>query len=100
MLDIELHENGGLRLLCGRLTTSDDATGTKNVLDSLAVAYALRLVRCAVLTSTQTGYRGSWAFEIAGNGLRGARAPHDDFLGVVPNAYDVDDYRQTTIAHG
>lgn len=77
MLDLEIRQDGGLRLLVGRLTAvwgtraRDDPTLDYVVLDAVAVAYSLRLVRWAAELSSLTGYRGSWALGIHGTGMRG-----------------------------
>ena len=96
-LDVELREDGGVRVFVGRLT--DDHNGNKLILDGLAIAYVTRLLEWTRSVSYMTGYRGRWLLGIAGTRLRGGRsgtsASSFDDPGPV---YDVDAYRQITTA--
>lgn len=76
MLDLEVREDGGLRLLAGRLTA--EWRGRRRepekyyvVLDAIAVGYSLRMVHWARVLADETGYRGAWAFGVHGTGMRG-----------------------------
>lgn len=96
-LDIELREDGGLRVFVGRLT--DERNGIPLILDGLAIAYATRVVEWARSVGFVTGYYGRWLIGVAGSGLRGKRSItyEERFLEEGPT-YDTDDYRQTTTA--
>ncbi len=105
MLDLEVREDGGLRLLVGRLTakwgtnrrTDEEVTC---VLDHHAVAYSLLMVQWAVGIVTATGYRGEWALGVHGTGMRGHKSSvfAQDWSGYGGSAYDAEDYRETTTA--
>jgi hypothetical protein len=101
LVDIEVHENGGVRLLCGRLTLRRSESSLPEVFDALFVAYALRLTHLAAEISGMTEYRGSWAFGVHGSGLRGApSAQLASELGARLSQYDVDTYREVATASG
>ncbi len=98
MIDIEIRDGGGVRILSGRLT-DHMRTDESMIFDGLAVAHALRLVHISKGVSVTTGYTGSWALGIAGNGLKGLRAyasPSGFESNGIP--FDRDEYRQTTTA--
>jgi hypothetical protein len=90
--DIELREDGGVRVFVGRLT---DSRSEFLVMDGLAVAYTTRLVEWARLVAESTGYRGRWLIGVAASGLRGRRsyAAEQLFREEGPT-YNVDDYRE------
>lgn len=96
-LDVELREDGGVRVFVGKLT--EKRKGDKLILDGLAVAYSARLVEWARSVSYMTGYRGRWLLGIAGNHLSGGQsaASLTTFRDSWP-IYDADDYRQVTTA--
>ncbi len=96
-LDVELREDGGVRVFVGRLT--DEHNGSKQIRDGLAIAYAARLVEWARSVSHITGYRGRWLLGIAGNQLWGGRSATSGtrFMDSWP-VYDADEYRQATTA--
>ncbi|ACV78460.1 hypothetical protein Namu_2082 [Nakamurella multipartita DSM 44233] len=103
-VDIEVHEDGGIRAMVGRMTEeyagrNSRSTPESVIFDGLAVAYAVRLVHWARMLSVLTGYHSGWLFGIAATGLEGRRSlvwaqrfpprgPH----------YDQDSYRRTTTA--
>lgn len=104
IVDIEVHEDGGIRVLVGRMTEefaggNSRSTPESVILDGLAVSYTVRLVHWARMLSTLMGYHSGWLFGIAASGLDGRRSlvwaqrfpprgPH----------YDRDSYRKTTTA--
>jgi hypothetical protein len=99
ILDIEFREDGGIRLLMGRMT---DQWKTEHIVaDGLAVGYALRLARWAASVGERVGYRGAWVLGLHANGLRGlpssvmnehAFGRHSSTL------YDAETYREVTAA--
>lgn len=102
MLDVELREDGGLRLLLGRLTAvwGQRSQGQADVVfDALAVAYALRLALWAAAIGDAIGYRGSWLLGVHGTDLRGAGSfHHRQSLGGWTHPFDAEDYREVTTA--
>jgi hypothetical protein len=67
LLDLEIRDDGGLRLFCGG--ASDDVSETDHrVLPGLIATLTQRVLRGAVAVSDKTGYQGAWAFGLA---LRG-----------------------------
>lgn len=104
MLDLEFREDGGLRLLAGRLTAlwrgGHNVEQPFVILDAIAVGYALRLVRWSVAVAERSGYRGSWVLGVHGSGMRGLRSNvhHDSFRGFTGHPFDAEDYREATTA--
>lgn len=96
-LDVELREDGGLRVFVGRMT--DEHRGDKLINDGLALAYVTRLVEWARSVSFITGYRGRWMLGVAGSRLWGGRSATSarNFMASWP-VYDADEFRQTTTA--
>jgi hypothetical protein len=99
MLDIEFREDGGLRVLVGRMTDVRESGQVEIICDGLAVSYALRLAGWAAAFGEQVGYRGAWVLGIYGDRLRG-RQSHVYAEGAWGDSqtYDADDYRSVTTA--
>lgn len=70
ILDVELMESGGIRILVGR-GTAQARTEAKVILDGLAVAYAQRLTFWTNSLSEIYGYRSLWTLGLRINGLKG-----------------------------
>jgi hypothetical protein len=103
LLDIELREDGGIRVLMGRMTPEWPRGGqtSRVIADGLAVAYALRVARWAEALGHKCGYSGSWVFGMAATGLRGLQSSaygSGAFNYRQGPAYDVDSYRESTTA--
>lgn len=108
MLDVEFRQDGGVRLLAGRLTSivgtraHDDPTPYFAILEVHAVAYSFRLVHWALAVSERTGYRGAWAFGIHGTGMRAllsyVHVQERGFGAVNGHPFDAETYRETTTA--
>lgn len=108
MLDVEFRQDGGLRLLAGRLTalwgvkSHDDSSPYYAILDAIAVGYSLRLVQWAVASSRLSGYRGAWAFGVHGTGMRGlssyVHVEERGFGRVKGHPFDAETYREATTA--
>jgi hypothetical protein len=101
MIDVEFREDGGLRVLVGRMTDEWAVQGrqTRVICDGVAVAYSLRLIAWASALGEKVGYRGSWSLGIYGDRLRGLRsaiAVERQWSEAQP--YDADDYRAITRA--
>ncbi len=69
LLDLEVNEDGGLRLFCGR--ASDTMRNVEYVIDGLVIGLTKRIVLVAETIATTTGWLGSWDFGAAVTGLRG-----------------------------
>lgn len=103
LLDIELRDDGGIRLFVGRGTMSvgrPPAEIAEFILDSLAVAYTRRLVDWAVAVGERTGWRGTWMLGVHCDRLRGRSSfAHMNNLGMFnAPAYDESTYREVTTA--
>ena len=104
LLDIELREDGGIRVLVGRMTIDGsgpfgDGSG-QIVLDGLAVAYARYLIDWAVAISERTNWHGSWMLGLHADRLRGLESYlyRNQFSARRAPAFDVDEYREVTVA--
>lgn len=103
LLDIELRDDGGVRVLVGRMTmiaARSSGDGPQIVLDGLAVAYARYIVDWAVAISDRTGWHGSWMLGLHADGLRGLESylyVNRLMAGRAP-AFDVEEYREVTVA--
>jgi hypothetical protein len=103
LLDVEIREDGGIRVLVGRMT--DQAGQRPNddvllILDGLAVAYARRIVDWAAAIGEATGWRGSWVLGLHGDRLRGLGSAvfrQGMFFNDGP-AFDEESYREVTVA--
>lgn len=95
-VDLELRDDGGLRMFIGRATYRQD--GDLMVMDGLALAYATRIVECARSVSVLTGYYGRWLLSIACDGLAGGRSAGDLGFYAVRPTYSANTYRQITTA--
>ena len=102
LLDLEIGEDGGLRLFCGR--ASDDLSssyhrqsGIEVVFESLILGLTKRLVLIATAVAETTDYLGRWDFGIAVTGLRGLVSwrlvQRGDTWVAAP--FSEDDYRRT-----
>mgnify|MGYP003575620769 CR=1 FL=1 len=73
ILDIELLESGGIRILIGR-GTATWTPGESIVCDGLALAYAQRLTFWTSTLSKRYGYRSLWSLGLRVNGVKGLRS--------------------------
>jgi hypothetical protein len=95
LLDLEVNEDGGLRLFCGR--ASDTVRNVEYVIDSLVIGLTKRLVLIAETVAATTDWLGSWDFGVAVTGLRGLTSSHlaqhgQEWLAA---PYSEDEYRET-----
>ncbi len=76
VLQIDLQEDGAVRLLNGRLTDTDTRNGVaiRVILDGVLVANAYRLLAWAVAVADASGYRGAWDLALTGTQLAGCQA--------------------------
>jgi hypothetical protein len=74
LLDLEVNEDGGLRLFSGR--ASDTMRNVEYVIDGLVIGFTKRIVLVAETIATTTDWLGSWDFGVAVTGLRGLTSLH------------------------
>ena len=104
LLDIELRDDGGIRVLVGRMTyitVRPFGNDSRQVaLDGLAVAYARYIISWALAISSRTNWRGSWMLGLHADGLRGVESYlyQDRLMAGRAPAFDVDEYREVTTA--
>lgn len=73
VLDVEIHEDGDIRLVSGQPVVLD-CDGFPFVYESLIADYVLRIVDLAGRLSRELGFFGSWQFGLCVTGLAGARS--------------------------
>ena len=104
LLDIEVHDNGGLRIQMGRLVdTLPESDGLRVVFDVAAVGYAHRILHLAQIVGAETGYRGAWGFGLHGDELAGAisyavRSKRQFFFASDADPYETTTYSEVTTA--
>ncbi|QKW36246.1 ATP-binding protein [Actinomadura sp. NAK00032] len=98
-LELQVHEDGGLRLFFSRLS---DVRGQGSrpdeqvIIDAAAVIHTRRFLALVVAAGEQAGYFGNWALALGATGLRGLRAaPGRNSWGDGP-PYDRDTYSVST----
>jgi hypothetical protein len=105
LLDLEVNEDGGLRLFCGRASDTlrdedDDDDDLECVVEGLVIGLTKRLVLVAETVANTTDWLGSWDFGIAITGLRGLVSlrllQHGQEYLAAP--FSEDDYRETVRA--
>ena len=98
LLDLEVNEDGGLRLFCGR--ASDTMRNVDYVIDGLILGLTKRIVLIAETIASTKDWLGSWDFSIAVTGLHGLTslrlAQHGQEYLAAP--YSEPDYRETVRA--
>lgn len=105
LLDIEVHDNGGLRIHMGRLAeTLPEMDDRRVIFDVAAVGYAHRIVRLAQLVGADMGYRGVWGFGFCGDELGGAisyavMSNRQFFFASDADPYETDSYTEVTTAY-
>jgi hypothetical protein len=97
LLDMEVHEDGGIRLFSGRAT---DILGDGVRFMDIAVAgLILRVAEAARTVANTAGFYGSWEFGVALTNVRGAvsfEASRD--LMASPSGFSESTYRRTGAA--
>lgn len=71
LLDLEIRDDGGLRLFCARATYGLRQRDDQVIFDTLIVTLARRMVRAAAAVSEKAQFLGEWSFGLA---LRGTSA--------------------------
>jgi hypothetical protein len=103
IVELEVDEDGGLRIFMGRLSDSrvDRFADTKGstpqqLFPKAAVIYTRQLVALTAAAAEEAGFLGTWLLALGATGMRGL--PVDDFVrqGINGPRYDADDYLQAT----
>jgi hypothetical protein len=71
LLDLEIGEDGTLRLFCGRATVTT-GDGSKLAFEGLIAGLAAQVVVGALTIAAKANYFGTWSFGLAVTSLRGA----------------------------
>lgn len=77
IVELELSEDGQLRLFTGRFSDGlrdGDATPVQQIFDIMAVAYTRQMILMALHVGRETGYRGPWMLGAAATGIEGLSA--------------------------
>lgn len=100
LLDLEVREDGGLRLVCGGASRAlNPAVNPLDiVMDLVIVGLTKRLVMAAVTVAEAADFSGGWNLGIAVIGLGGLRRHRVGVFDSDAVPYSDDDYRQTTRA--
>lgn len=102
LLDVELRDNGGFRIVMGRLSVVSEQRKDRRLFDVGAVAYAWRAAILARLIAEQIGYRGAWGFGVHGDLLADAssfaRQNTDRWFSDDGDPYSTDEYTEITTA--
>ena len=95
LLDLEVRDNGGLRLFCGRASFEWSALG-QVIFDLLIAILTRRMVRAATAVSEKADFQGEWHFGLAIRGIEGASISRGPFGGLNPRR--LDSYDETATA--
>jgi hypothetical protein len=100
-IELQVHEDGGLRLFSSRLSDvrgQGSSPGEQVIIESVAVNHTRRFLALVIGAGERAGYFGNWTLALGATGLRGLRAvPRPNSWGDGP-PYDRDTYRATTAA--
>lgn len=98
LLDLEVNEDGGLRLFCGR--ASHSLRNVEYVIDGLVIGLTKRTVLVAEAVARTTDWLGSWDFGVAVTGLRGLTSLHLAQYGQewLAAPFSEEEYRETVRA--
>ena len=92
-IELQVHEDGGLRLYCSRFSAL--RTREQMIFDWVAVSLTLRFLAIVVAAAGEADYVGNWALAFGATRLRGRRAFNPEHQGS-PARYSRDDYSQAT----
>lgn len=95
-VELQVHEDGGLRLFSGRLSAADyDDTGEQEILVEAAIALTIRFLAFTRAVAEASGYLGGWSLAAGATGLRGLQGHQGRSTfpgrGIRPR-YDEDNY--------
>jgi hypothetical protein len=104
IVEIEIDEDGGLRIFMGRLSDSradrlaDPAGGRQQIFPSAVITYTRQFIALTRAAAEHAGYLGTWILAAGATGIQGLPV-HDYVLRGNPSPhYDAADYRRATIA--
>lgn len=97
LLDMEVHEDGGVRLFSSRATDVRD--GTKYFVDAVVAGLVLRVVETARAVAETAGFYGTWQFGVAVTNIRDAISHHAsrDFS-MTATGFSEDSFRRAAAA--
>jgi hypothetical protein len=98
MLELEVREDGGVRLFCGRASEVIGDEGKRVAFEALTAGLTMRVLLAAGEVVATTGYGGSWDIGLAATNLRGCHAYslHNQFGSrFLDVPYSSDSYEQT-----
>ncbi len=106
IVDVEIREDGGVRILVGRATDifgNGQMDQMRIVMDGLAFAWCHRMILWARAIGERCGYRGHWSFGLHMTPLRGhpsaaLRSQRDMWPEDLPS-YDALDYQEVSSAY-
>lgn len=104
IVEIEVDEDGGLRIFMGRLSDSrsdrfaDTAGGRQQIFPSAVITYTRQFIALTRAAAEHAGYLGTWILAAGATGIQGLPV-HDYVLQGDPSPhYDAADYRRATTA--
>lgn len=103
LFEVEISEDGEIRLFSGRLSDELRSEGGQQVIfDEMPVALVRQVIMMASHVAAVIGYRGQWLLGVAAVGIEGLR-PYDDgasFFRGSAQGYSIGqgDYRSTAVA--
>ncbi len=98
--EVELHEDGGVRIYMSRLSDSFSESGPV-IFEAALVLWTLDLLGLTRRIGEHGGYLGSWGLGVAATGLRGKRAYRSTQMWPAAgnvSTLDADTYNQASIA--
>jgi hypothetical protein len=98
LLDLEIREDGGLRLFCGRASDNPHYSSVDFdcVFETLILGLTKRLVLAAATVADATVYLGQWDLGVAVTGIRGLVSWRlMRHIGAERTPYSDEDYRET-----
>jgi hypothetical protein len=100
VVELEVHEDGGLRIFMGRLSDYLQSADEHVLLDQHVAIYTRQLIALTVAAAKRAGYLGNWVLAAGATNLRGkysyeyARSRWND----EGPRYDADTYERVTMA--
>jgi hypothetical protein len=100
IVEMEVHEDGGIRLFMGRLSAVHPQDGNL-ILEIGAVIYARQLIALTIAAAEESGYFGNWILAAGATGLKGKYSYQFARHYISERArqpYDADEYLRACIA--
>lgn len=95
LLELEVREDGGLRLVCGRGSAAIE--GIRVLFVELVAGLTWRVARAALTVAETAEYYGAWDLGLALTNMRGVQAYNKNWLRrASATAYSKDEYRRTS----